>query len=77
MTDTCRGPGGPRSADCAWVAWAWRLTSYAPGRGSARAFEAAPPTSTGATRELFPGRYRWTRGGLKGIDFGAEVTNAR
>ena len=37
-----------------------------------------PPTSNGQLTEIFPGRYRWTRGGLKGIDFGAgEVTNAR
>ncbi|MFT3685267.1 MAG: prepilin-type N-terminal cleavage/methylation domain-containing protein [Phycisphaerales bacterium] len=33
-----------------------------------------PRTSTGAATEDFPGRYRWTRGGLKGIDFGREVT---
>lgn len=36
-----------------------------------------PPTSNGQESENFPGRYRWTRGGLKGIDFGGEITNAR
>lgn len=37
-----------------------------------------PPTSNGQPVETFPGRYRWTRGGLKGVDFGGgEVTNAR
>ncbi|HZW07793.1 MAG TPA: type II secretion system protein [Phycisphaerales bacterium] len=36
-----------------------------------------PPTSTGAVSEDFPGRYRWTRGGLKGVDFGPEVTGVR
>lgn len=37
-----------------------------------------PKTSTGAVSEDWPGRYRWTRGGLKGIDFGAsEVTTER
>ena len=40
-------------------------------------FQFEPPTSTGAQREIFPGRYRWTRGGLKGIDFGPEVTDVR
>lgn len=36
-----------------------------------------PPTSTGAPSEAFAGRYRWTRGGIKGIDFGPEVTGVR
>lgn len=37
-----------------------------------------PPTSNGQLAEIYPGRYRWTRGGLKGVDFGgSEVTNAR
>jgi prepilin-type N-terminal cleavage/methylation domain-containing protein len=36
-----------------------------------------PPTSNGAEVEEFVGRYRWTRGGLKGIDFGREITNVR
>jgi hypothetical protein len=37
-----------------------------------------PPTSNGQLAEIFPGRYRWTRGGLKGVDFGgSEVTNVR
>ncbi|HZW07794.1 MAG TPA: type II secretion system protein [Phycisphaerales bacterium] len=34
-----------------------------------------PPTSNGTAVESFPGRYRWTRGGLKGIDFGPEITS--
>ncbi|MFT3685265.1 MAG: type II secretion system protein [Phycisphaerales bacterium] len=37
-------------------------------------YQYEPPTSTGAASETFPGRYRWTRGGLKGVDFGSEVT---
>jgi hypothetical protein len=36
-----------------------------------------PPTSTGAVSEQFFGRYRWTRGGLKGVDFGPEVVDVR
>lgn len=31
-----------------------------------------PPTSTGEVEETVTGYYRWTRGGLRGIDFGAE-----
>ena len=38
-------------------------------------YQYEPPTSTGAQSETFPGRYRWTRGGLRGVDFGPEVTN--
>jgi hypothetical protein len=37
-------------------------------------FRYEPPTSNGAATESFVGRYRWTRSGLKGIDFGPEVT---
>jgi prepilin-type N-terminal cleavage/methylation domain-containing protein len=33
-------------------------------------FSYEPRTSNGAVTESFVGRYRWTRGGLKGIDFG-------
>ena len=40
-------------------------------------YQYEPPTSTGAVSEDFPGRYRWTRGGLKGVDFGPEITNVR
>lgn len=40
-------------------------------------FSYEPPTSTGAATESFVGRYRWTRGGLKGIDFGPEVTGTQ
>jgi hypothetical protein len=29
-----------------------------------------PPTTNGQFHEIVAGRYRWTRGGLKGIDFG-------
>lgn len=37
-----------------------------------------PPTSNGQLAEILPGRYRWTRGGLRGVDSGgSEVTNAR
>jgi prepilin-type N-terminal cleavage/methylation domain-containing protein len=36
-----------------------------------------PPTSNGAATETFAGRYRWTRGGLRGIDFGVEITGVR
>ncbi len=40
-------------------------------------FQYEPPTSNGAASESFPGHYRWTRGGLKGVDFGPEVTGVR
>ncbi len=40
-------------------------------------FQYEAPTSDGSTRENFAGRYRWTRGGLAGVDFGPEVTNTR
>lgn len=31
-----------------------------------------PPTRSGEPRELVTGYYRWTRGGLKGIDYGTD-----
>lgn len=31
-----------------------------------------PPTRSGERREMITGYYRWTRGGLKGIDYGAN-----
>lgn len=34
------------------------------------------PTTNGLPEEIFPGRYRWTRGGIRGVDFGPEITNA-
>lgn len=40
-------------------------------------YQYEPRTSTGAATESFAGRYRWTRGGLKGVDFGGEVKDAR
>lgn len=40
-------------------------------------YQYEPRTSNGAPTESFAGRYRWTRGGLKGIDFGPEVTGVR
>ncbi len=47
------------------------IITYAP-------YRYEPPTSNGAATEAWPGRYRWTRGGLKGVDFGAqEVTGER
>jgi prepilin-type N-terminal cleavage/methylation domain-containing protein len=33
------------------------------------------PTSTGAPAELFTGHYRWTRGGLRGVDIGGPEIN--
>lgn len=39
-----------------------------------RPYRYEPPTSNGAESEDFAGRYRWTRGGLLGVDVGAEVT---
>lgn len=37
-----------------------------------------PRTSNGAATETFFGRYRWTRGGLQGVDFaGGEITTVR
>ena len=40
-------------------------------------FNYEPKTSNGAPTESFVGRYRWTRGGLKGVDFGPEVTGVQ
>lgn len=40
-------------------------------------YQYEPPTSTGAATENLFGHYRWTRGGLKGVDFGPEMTHAR
>jgi prepilin-type N-terminal cleavage/methylation domain-containing protein len=40
-------------------------------------YQHEPPTSSGAPSELFFGHYRWTRGGIKGVDFGVEVTGVR
>ena len=40
-------------------------------------YQFEPPTSTGAPQEDFFGHYRWTRGGIRGVDFGTEVTNVR
>jgi prepilin-type N-terminal cleavage/methylation domain-containing protein len=40
-------------------------------------YQYEPPTSTGAPTETFFGHYRWTRGGIKGVDFGTEVTSVR
>lgn len=40
-------------------------------------FRYEPPTSSGAESEEFYGRYRWTRGGVRGIDFGVELSGAR
>jgi hypothetical protein len=34
------------------------------------------PTSTGEQIETFAGHYRWTRGGIRGVDVGPEVKNA-
>lgn len=42
-----------------------------------RPYQYEPPTSTGAPSEAFPGRYRWTRGGIRGVDFGSEITGIR
>lgn len=39
-----------------------------------RPYQYEPRTSTGAISEDFVGRYRWTRGGLRGVDVGPEVT---
>jgi prepilin-type N-terminal cleavage/methylation domain-containing protein len=36
-------------------------------------FRWEPKTSNGAATESFFGHYRWTRGGLRGVDFGREV----
>ncbi len=36
-----------------------------------------PPTSTGAASEDLFGHYRWTRGGIRGVDFGTEITSVR
>lgn len=34
-----------------------------------------PPTASGATTDPVIGYYRWTRGGLKGVDFGGKEIN--
>ena len=59
------------------LGWAPNAPQIGPTFVSYQPFQYEPPTSTGALRKVFPGRYRWTRGGLKGIDFGPEVTNVR
>jgi len=59
------------------LGWVSNAPQFGPTAIVYEPFQFEPPTSTGAQREIFPGRYRWTRGGLKGIDFGPEVTNAR
>jgi hypothetical protein len=46
------------------------IITYAP-------YQYEPRTSNGAASEQFAGRYRWTRGGLKGVDFGPEMTGVR
>jgi prepilin-type N-terminal cleavage/methylation domain-containing protein len=40
-------------------------------------YQFEPPTSTGGPSEDFFGHYRWTRGGIKGVDVGPEVTGMR
>ena len=40
-------------------------------------YQFEPPTSNGAVSETFFGHYRWTRGGIRGVDFGPEVTGVR
>lgn len=40
-------------------------------------YQYEPRTSSGAATESFLGRYRWTRGGLKGKDFGPEITGVQ
>jgi prepilin-type N-terminal cleavage/methylation domain-containing protein len=42
-----------------------------------RPYQFEPPTSTGAPVEALKGHYRWTRGGLGGVDYGAEVNMRR
>ncbi len=37
-------------------------------------YQYEPPTSNRTTTETFFGRYRWTRGGIRGSDYGNEVT---
>jgi len=37
-------------------------------------YQYEPPTSNRATTEIFFGRYRWTRGGIRGSDYGNEVS---
>lgn len=44
---------------------------------SYRPYRHEPPTSSGAEFEEFAGRYRWTRGGLKGVDFGGGEVRTR
>lgn len=59
----------------------WRPTHTLPTDGPTiityKPYQWEPPTPSGAPSEQYFGRYRWTRGGLQGIDFGPEVTSVR
>lgn len=51
-----------------WVPTSPTSTQYTRVSYQPRAWEA--PTFTGASSDITPGKLRWTRGGVKGIDFG-------
>jgi prepilin-type N-terminal cleavage/methylation domain-containing protein len=40
-------------------------------------YQYQPPTLSGAATDNLIGHYHWTRGGIRGVDFGSEVTNVR
>lgn len=62
-----------RDTNKGWDPWApdqstWTTFYYQP-------YRYEPPTSTGDVRESVAGYYRWTRGGLGGVDFGGTEVN--
>ncbi len=65
-----------RTAD-AGPGWQPNFPDRGPTTITYRPYPYEPRTSTGAESEEFLGRYRWTRGGIKGIDVGPEVTGSR
>ncbi|MFT3685266.1 MAG: type II secretion system protein [Phycisphaerales bacterium] len=66
-----------RATKDAGLGWQPNHPELGPSLITYRPYQFEPPTSTGAESEVFAGRYRWTRGGLKGVDFGPEVTGVR
>lgn len=78
--DTCRQPVLAWDGSCivrlsddynhGWLPYAPTSASHTPVTysPSTRGWEA--PTLSGGTTEITPGKIRWTRGGVKGVDFG-------
>lgn len=80
--DNCRQPVQAYDGSCVvrlsqdynlgWVPYTPTSAQHTRISYQPRAWEA--PTFTGATTDITPGKIRWTRGGIKGVDFnGTEV----